>query len=818
MGKQSREKWQKREERGSEASSKSGVQFGLSRTETKFPVRGLEKTCLFIIKWGTYLVLFIPLIINTNFFFPFVAPKTIFFRIIIEIILLAYLLLVMKNRAYRPRINPLTIAVSLFLAIFILTSFTGINLHRSFWSTNERMTGIFTMLHLFAFFIVLTSVFKERKDWERVLGVSVIVGVILSFYILMGKELSTRGGGTIGNTSFMAAYLLFDVFFALILFFSNFLKKGSRSLPGQIFLSTVVFLPAFLIVLAIGWPLWGQILLGIVLFIPALFIERAFRKGDCSFSWQIFSGISLGVMLPVLFYSSARGATGSFWGGLLLLGLGYLIFSRKKVLQRIALSVILVLLILVIASAVFQPPIVKEGVENLLNYMSPRFAVWATGWKGFLERPILGWGPENFIVVFNKYFNPCMFSSCGGEIWFDRVHNIFLDTLVTTGLVGLLSYLAIFGVAIYGLLRSIPKIIERRHIFFPLGLSVLLLGYFFQNLFVFDMINTYLVFFLSLGLIGFLTQHQPVEEKEFGSRRVNPVFGSLIVIIAILILWLGNIQPLMANHYLIKTMSSQEVGQASLFFHKSLDSWMEKYEPREYFAQKMMAAVDSSVEGEARKEFQAAFDLAEVEMKKSVEENSLDFRPRLFLGELYLRSYRFSGDSEKVNQAEKTLIQAIGLSPTNQQGYWNLAEVKLAQGQIAETIKLFKKAVELEPGVGSSHWYLASAYKIAGQNELAKEEVILAKKFGYNWLGNITDLNRVIEIYNTLGDDESLLSLYLQAVELSPQDAQVWAGLAATYANLGQFEKAIEAAQKIIEIDPQQASQVQNFLKNLPQQ
>ena len=32
------------------------------------------------------------------------------------------------------------------------------------------------------------------------------------------------------------------------------------------------------------------------------------------------------------------------------------------------------------------------------------------------------------------------------------------------------------------------------------------------------------------------------------------------------------------------------------------------------------------------------------------------------------------------------------------------------------------------------------------------------------------------------------------------------------------FEKAIEAAQKIIEIDPQQAPEVQSFLKNLPQQ
>jgi len=755
MGKQSREKWQKRNETREEAGALAR-QSGLPRTRTS-SVRGLEKTCLFIIRWGTYLVLFTPLVVNTQFFFPFVAPKTIFFRIIVGIILAAYLFLVMKNRVYRPRISPLTVAVVLFLAIFILASFAGINLHRSFWSTNERMTGILTMLHLLAFFIVLSSVWKERKDWERALGVSIIVGVILSLYILMGNQLSTRGGGTIGNTTFMATYLFFDIFFAAILFLA---KRG-----------------------------W----------------------------WQIFSGVSLAAMLPVLFDSSARAAVGSFWGGLFLLGLGYLIFSRKKVFQRIALTIILVLLISVIVLAVFQPPFVKDGAGTFLKEMVPRFAVWETGWKGFLDRPILGWGPENFIVAFNKYFNPCMFSSCGGEIWFDRVHNIVLDTLVTTGVVGFLSYLAVFGVAIYGLLRSIPKIVERRYIFFPLGLIVLLLAYFFQNLFVFDMINTYLVFFLSLGFIGFLTQHQPVEEKEARTRRVNPVFGSLIVIAAISILWLGNIQPLMANRYLIKTVSSQEVGQVSLFFHKALNSWMEKYEPREYFAQKMMGAADSSVEGEARKEFQAAFDLAEAEMEKSVEENSLDFRPRLFLGELYLRSNRFSGNPEKLSQAEKTLIQAIGLSPTNQQGYWNLAEVKLAQGKLDETVSLLKKAVELEPGVGYSHWYLAMAYKIAGQDQLAKEETIKAGEVGYAWRDNIEEIKRVIEIYGALGDDEELLPLYLKATELAPNNAQFWAALAATYANLGQFKEAAQAAQKVIAVDPTLAPQVEKFLKALPQ-
>ena len=211
MGKQSREKWQKRNE-----TKEGGAGTSVSQS-------GLEKICLFIIRWGTYLVLFVPLIVNTQFFFPFVAPKTIFFRIMVEIILAAYIFLVITRRNYRPRVNALTIAIALFIGIFILASFTGINLHRSLWSTNERMTGIFTMLHLFAFLIVLNSVFKERKDWERVLGVSVIVGVILSLYILMGDQLSTRGGGTIGNTTFMATYLFFDIFFAAILFLA---KRG----------------------------------------------------------------------------------------------------------------------------------------------------------------------------------------------------------------------------------------------------------------------------------------------------------------------------------------------------------------------------------------------------------------------------------------------------------------------------------------------------------------------------------------------------------------------------------------------------------------
>lgn len=725
---------------------------------------GLEKACIFIIRWGIYLVLFIPLIIDLRFFFPFVAPKTTLFRIIVEIIFAAYLFLIISHSKYRPRISALTIAVTLFLAVFILASFTGINLERSFWSTYERMTGIFTMLHLYALFIILSSVFNRRDDWEKFLGASVIAGVFLSIYVLRGSEVSTRGGGTIGNTSFMGAYLLFDVFFAIILFLSNFLKRE-------------------------GWSPF----------------------------WQIFSGVSLLIMLPALLTSTAQGAIASFFLGLFLLTLGRLIFSNKKLLKRLAIGIILASIILGIISVLFQPTFVKDKMEGPLYMMQARFAVWEGGLKGFLERPILGWGPENFNVVFLKYFNPCMsLGECGAEVWFDRVHNIIFDTLATTGIFGLLSYLSIFVVAIYGLLMAASRAAGTKNVFIPLGLGALLIVYFIQNLLVFDMINTYLVFFLSLGFISLIIQKPKDFQEETTTRSINPILGLAVISVIAYLLWWGNIKPMMANRYIIKSIGTQYVDQAVLFFQQSLSSSMNKYEAREHFTQRMVrAAAQQDMAENVRPALQKALDAAEVEMEKSIEENSLDFRHYLFLGELYVNSHRFSGDTKKLERAQAVSERAVELSPTNQQGYWQLAEVLVGQGKIGEAIPLLKKAAELEPRVGRSHWYLALAYKIAGDYQSAKEAIIEAEENGFYLKDNLDNLQRVIDIFQAIGDDNALVTFYLKEIELDPGNTRFWALLAASYANLGQYDKAREAAQRAIELNPDMAPQVERFLKSL---
>ena len=137
----------------------------------------LEKILLSIIKWGVYFSLLTPLVVVSGFFYSFIVPKTIYFRIIVEIIFAVYLILILSFPKYRPKINTLSISIFIFILVSILTSVLGVDLQRSFWSVYERETGLFTLLHLYAFFVVLSNVFRNKKDWERLLFVSITIRI-----------------------------------------------------------------------------------------------------------------------------------------------------------------------------------------------------------------------------------------------------------------------------------------------------------------------------------------------------------------------------------------------------------------------------------------------------------------------------------------------------------------------------------------------------------------------------------------------------------------------------------------------------------------
>jgi tetratricopeptide (TPR) repeat protein len=407
-----------------------------------------------------------------------------------------------------------------------------------------------------------------------------------------------------------------------------------------------------------------------------------------------------------------------------------------------------------------------------------------------------------------------------------------LDTLVTTGIVGLLSYLAIFASAFYGLLKICFNPLkskspqanngreEKENLLPALGMAVLLIVYFLQNLLVFDMISSYTVFFLSLGFIGFLTHAnsptslRPSDSARVGERTNANFFGAVILVLTLFLLYFGNIQPAKSAINTVKMIVPQyNLEQSINFYEKALNTFMEKYEIREQFAQRVYYA---GFGGKEKPEvLKNAFDLAEKEMEKSIEKNPLDFRSHLFFGKVYFSDYYSFRDVQKLNLAENIFLKAIELSPTNQQGYWHLGEVKMAQGKTEEGISLFQKAIDLEPRLGMSHWYLAIAYKNSGQLEKARQEIEEAERLGYNFKENLGELERAIEVYQALKDDKKLVLLYQEAIKIQPNNYQFWANLAASYANLGEFEKAKEAALKVKELKPDLAPRVEEFLKSL---
>jgi tetratricopeptide (TPR) repeat protein len=310
------------------------------------------------------------------------------------------------------------------------------------------------------------------------------------------------------------------------------------------------------------------------------------------------------------------------------------------------------------------------------------------------------------------------------------------------------------------------------------------------------------------------TSLRPSDSARVGERTNANFFGAVILVLTLFLLYFGNIQPAKSAINTVKMIVPQyNLEQSINFYEKALNTFMEKYEIREQFAQRVYYA---GFGGKEKPEvLKNAFDLAEKEMEKSIEKNPLDFRSHLFFGKVYFSDYYSFRDVQKLNLAENIFLKAIELSPTNQQGYWHLGEVKMAQGKTEEGISLFQKAIDLEPRLGMSHWYLAIAYKNSGQLEKARQEIEEAERLGYNFKENLGELERAIEVYQALKDDKKLVLLYQEAIKIQPNNYQFWANLAASYANLGEFEKAKEAALKVKELKPDLAPRVEEFLKSL---
>ncbi len=723
-------------------------------------MKSFERALVWVARIGVFCVPFIPLIVSASMFFPFITGKNFVFRIVVEIIFAAWILLALRLPELRPKRSYFLYALSAFLFIMLVADAFGANPFKSFWSNFERMEGYITLAHLFAYFLVASSILQTEKLWLRFFATSVGVSALLGFYGILqltGKIVINQGGvrldGTFGNAAYFAGYMLFHFFLTLFLL--------ARHRVGV-------------------WAKWSY-------------------------------GVALILQLFVLYFSTTRGSAVGLVGGLVIsTGLAALLGRDQPRLRKWAgISFVCICLLVGVfyvaktSKFVVGNPVLTRFASISVEDAGPRFMVWGMAFQGFKEHPLLGWGQENFNFVFNKYYNPHMWAQ---EQWFDRTHNVVFDWLIAGGLFGLLSYLSLFVFSLYYLWRRREgnpsfTIVEKSI------LTGLLAAYFTHNFFVFDNLTSYLLFFSFLAFLHTHFAGRPLgEKKSFDTLASQGGFSAATTALAVILclsLYFLNVKQIQAATDLIDALRPQIGGlpeNLKAYDRALARNSLARQEIAEQITQTGSSVIaDPSAPREVKEGFVA---LAVKALNAEIATVPDDARHQFFLGTFLSRIGR-------VSEAIPVLERAHLLSPQKQTISFELASAYLNTGRASDALALLKSAFETAPDFGNARIIYAAVAISQKQFQLADQ--LLAPLAGTPEASD----DRIIRAYYEAHFYSKVLTLWEKRVARAPKNPQFKISLAAAYFLNGNKPKAIETLQEALALKPEAKAEIEKYIADI---
>lgn len=643
---------------------------------------------LYIIRGSILLILFLSLLVVTDFFFPFVFPRTVVFRVLVEASLVALLGLILIKPYFRPSWSLPTAAVTAFLGILAITAVLGVNPYHSFWSSVERSEGVLLWIHLYGFFILLVSVLKTRSEWVSLFRAATVAGWLQVLYSL-GQYLDLpfaiqstgeRIHGSIGNPTFLASYLIFIIGISCWLYLEDTHQRWRMS-----------YLPLVLCSVFIIWQTQTRgAILALVVFAVVVLMNVLWSKLPRTVA---LAGTAATIVILII-------------GGALI----------PKVIQ----------------------PLGSEGTLRRLASISSaditvqnRLIVWDVGFNSFWARPLTGWGWENFRVPFNEYFNPDIARDIGSNPWYDRAHNMIIEVVVATGLIGLALYLGLLGIALYCTVAK-KRGVQRRATCGVLAATVI--AYIIQNLFVFDTLNSYIMFFL---LLGFLQLRSYTDETEVMQSTTSPLFHAtthgMVMVLPLLIisgaLYFLNVRPSFANYYMAEAIRTygDTPDMARQYFQKAFE-----YSPpndEEYRFSLIQYTRDQIRRRRLTDEVTALVHFATDEGTKTIEASPEVVQTYVLLAELYLDAVELD-PRFNLERAEQIALNALTRAPKRYQIYTLLGRINISQNKPEEAIQYFTQAIDLNDQFAESYWNLAIAYILSHQFDKATEALNRTREVG----------------------------------------------------------------------------------------
>ncbi|HEX6507295.1 MAG TPA: O-antigen ligase family protein, partial [Chloroflexota bacterium] len=442
--------------------------------------------------------------------------------------------------------NPLIwLGIALF-GIYALATLLSIHARASLFGSLARHQGLLTHAAYAVFFVCAATRFRRQDQMSRLVSVLIFASIPAVVYGLaqqLGFDPAPTGGdpatvqwpvrSSMGQHLFFGAYLVLIIPLTAARLFSEWERRETPPAPASgrepllVLIITAFTCASFLGVLAIAYhinavsALLPAILAGyalLALLVDGLPDSTPMRRVRI---WG-YAGILAAQILALLF-TSARGPWLGFFVSAAVFGilLAWWLGRRDVSLAILGTASVLALAVVVlnIPAGPLQPLrsvhllhrishlsesggndssargrwLIWQGVADLMTHTPAIGNTW-----GGPGRDIVGYGPEALDQAFEAVF-PLKLRQMTSEVYtWDRAHDIYLDTLVDVGLLGLLVLLATVAV-FFG--RTWRDLIRRRGLpgWLCIGMISAIAGHMVEGIFGLDTAVTLLLFWLIIG-------------------------------------------------------------------------------------------------------------------------------------------------------------------------------------------------------------------------------------------------------------------------------------------------------------------------------
>ena len=744
-------------------------------------------------------LIFVPLYFNIITFHTWSLNKQVLCQVLTEIIFFFWLLKFLFFKENLPSVKYF-LPVLPFLFVIGLATLFSYAPRWSFFGSFERKMGLLTWGHFFLFFFVLVSYLKESpQNFQKVILAILVSGALASFYGFVQffgfdpfqwDEPGFYGGrvfSSLGQPNFYGSWLLFLLPLTLYSFFS------SQKFLIKFFLGLLFFALLANLILSQSRGAWLGLVAGIFFF---LFIEGIFRKKK----W-----LSLGVI------------------GVIFLTLIFFIFLNLNPPE---------------ISKVSSPILAR--VLSFGNLFSGSGKIRLFWWKISLnliwQKPILGWGPEVLRLIFPSYYEPEFSIYEMINSYPDRAHNDILDTLLASGILGLLSYLFLLGSLFYFGLRFYFKSSVSHFKFLIPFLLTGLFAYLVSLQFSFHVIDTALYFWVLAGMIVVISNFElpapkpsPVSQSSqfFKIFNFKPLLLIFSIILFLFSLWHFNFRPILADFYFTKAVRAR--------IHDDWPRVLENYQKvfsfspsesfyRQSFAQTLMDSLEFYRDPKTKEKI-LALAISNIEQIPPQERT---FEIKAYKARILSLKFNLSQAEKDFSLAEEAFQEVAKISPRMAGIYNDWAGLYVFKKDWPAVISQCHKALALYPNLthpelNEEHrkYIVSEMLQVLEKESLAyfelkqyDEALGIYQKILHLDPWKITFQKKIADIYYLKGDLEQALKHNLHGWVLNPQDSAWPFAIALLYKEKGEFGKAREFGQQALSLAPEN-KEIKKFLEEL---